>query len=58
MDPNANLTEILELSSSIKRTVDRDEMVSTDDADRLADLICSLDGWISHGGFLPARWVR
>ena len=30
--------------------------VLSDDANRLVDLMDSLDGWLKGGGFLPGRW--
>lgn len=63
MDPNANLDETLELVRSIKRTVDNADpdtghcVIDPIDADRLAELVDALDGWIVAGGVLPARWV-
>ncbi len=53
MDPNACLAEIRQLiakSYSNKRDFG--------DADRLAELIESLDTWISTGGFLPKVWEK
>lgn len=53
MDPNANLKEQIEISKRILEGEERDG-----DAERLAELVESLDGWIAKGGFLPARWAR
>jgi hypothetical protein len=58
MDPDANLREQLQLVKKIMRAVDKDKPVELDDVDRLVDLVDALDGWLSHGGFLPRRWER
>jgi hypothetical protein len=49
MDPNAALKEIRALLDS---ALDGDRQ----DALRVCELVKGLDGWISHGGFLPAAW--
>ena len=54
MDPDANLAELCELARIIIEA-DEDE-VDAADARRLAELVEALDGWITGGGFLPARW--
>jgi len=53
MDPNANLAEQ-------RRLVDRinSGKASKGDLARLADLVDSLDAWLSKGGFLPTAWER
>jgi len=66
MDPNANLTEQLFLARRIQTEWDRCNEDGTlpegqqekvaDMANRLAELVTSLDQWISKGGFLPQRW--
>ena len=53
MDPNANLEEQLRIAARIANG----EELSTD-AERLADLVEALDGWLKGGGFLPQRWER
>lgn len=66
MDPNANLKEQLEISATILKTwddcnadgtltSDQMEFVS-DQANRIAELVEALDGWMCKGGFAPARW--
>lgn len=52
MDPNANLTEQLALT---KRILDTGR-ATMQDAERLAELVDALHGWIVGGGFLPDRW--
>ena len=62
MDPDANLKEQLEIIARIiargetgsYTEAERDEQVA--DAERLADLVEALDGWIKGGGFPPAAW--
>lgn len=63
MDPDANLTEQLELAESLKDLLENEPSAERDaavdeDAERLADLVLALDGWIAGGGFLPKRWRR
>jgi hypothetical protein len=51
MDPNAALTEI--------RAIVADYSAGKDfDADRLAELVDGLDGWMSKGGYAPKAWER
>jgi hypothetical protein len=54
MYPDATLTELLNLANEI---ADDGEAI-THDAVQLAELILALDGWITAGGFLPARWEK
>lgn len=54
MDPNANLEAQREIAN---RIVNGDEW-SRRDAERLAELVLALDGWIHGGGFLPEAWGR
>ena len=58
MDPDANLKEQLELARSIledgEELAGDDELVNS--AERLAELVQTLDGWINSRGFLPKRW--
>lgn len=61
MDPNANLAEQIELAGKIIRDSDTADPstinpVDPDDANRLAELVQALDGWLTNGGFLPGRW--
>ncbi len=53
MDPDANLEEL-------RRLVAQRHGGGLDEHDvlRLADLIESLDDWLSRGGFLPADWAK
>lgn len=53
MDPNANLTEQLELA---KRLLE-DHRTLAADAERLAELVLALNGWIIKSGCLPAAWL-
>lgn len=58
MDPNANLKEMLELAASIQEAYEDEEGngVDQDDANRLAELVLALNGWIMKGGFFPKDW--
>lgn len=56
MDPNACLEEIRSLTESVLNTHDRDEQEYHSDCQRLAELIQSLDEWISKGGYFPGYW--
>ncbi len=69
MDPEANLAEQLSLAAEIIEIIDergdedgnlcdedKDEVV--DNANRLAELVQALDGWIRSGGFIPPAWER
>lgn len=60
MDPNANLKELLELAATIQAAYEDENGngVDQDDANRLAELLEALDGWLSNKGFLPGRWSR
>lgn len=68
MDPNANLQEQLELVAKVFAAIPEGQanaglpQMSVGDmtatAERLAELIEALDGWLSKGGFLPRRWSR
>lgn len=51
MDPNETLREIRELLAIGA------SRISQDDLFRLAELVGSLDQWISSGGFLPSAWT-
>ena len=54
MDPNANLAEQRRI---VERMLDNEENPDyLDDAQRLAELVEALDGWITKGGFLPKAW--
>lgn len=63
MDPNANLKEQLQLAVALVE-IDPEEMEVTDlfkaagDAQRLAELVLALDGWLNGGGFFPKQWQR
>jgi hypothetical protein len=56
MDPDANLNEMLEIADLING--DFDEVIRPGDIERLANLVLSLDEWLSKGGALPERWRR
>lgn len=66
MDPNANVDEQVQLAKEITELMDgaaatpqmhpRYAAMVIDKAMRLAELVDSLDCWITGGGALPARW--
>lgn len=60
MDPDANLKEQLELAEEILmmgEVGEEEELQELEDkANRLAELVQALDGWINSRGFLPKRW--
>lgn len=62
MDPSANLAEQRQITAKIMAAVDAADpdtgafTVDPDDAYRLAELVQSLDEWLSRGGFLPGAW--
>ena len=58
MDPDANLNEQLELATKILEAstpAERDE--AFEDAGRLAELVISMNEWLTHQGFLPKVWM-
>ena len=56
MDPNATLTEMLQLADTITTASDNDSPVDEGDAVRLAELVTALNEWMQRGGFCPTRW--
>lgn len=54
MDPNANLSETRELVAKAFNG----ETLDPHDTLRLAELVSSLDEWLTNGGFLPEAWAR
>lgn len=56
MDPEANLNEQRRIADRLL-TGDMVGHVPDTDAVRLAELVVSLDGWLSAGGFLPRDWA-
>jgi hypothetical protein len=69
MDPDANLVEQRSIVKKMQERFDRvdektgeyseqDKIDQLHDGDRLVELVEALDGWISGGGFLPARWQK
>lgn len=55
MDPNANLDQMRRLAEYILGVSNGMTKVA---AENLAELVQALDGWLSHGGFLPEEWKR
>jgi hypothetical protein len=55
MDPNVALKEIRAILDSALDG-DRYALLSAQDAFKVCELVEGLDGWISHGGFLPDAW--
>lgn len=57
MDPNANLSEQLDLAAELLTQHEHtQEKLSEYDTARLCELVLTLNNWISSGGFLPDRW--
>jgi hypothetical protein len=52
MDPNATLTEMVDLANARLRSTIEPEAADPD-ADRLAELTVSLNDWLLSGGFPP-----
>ncbi len=67
MDPNANLAEQLKIAKDIEKVWDDCNADGTltremsehvaEQANRLAELVLALDGWLTSGGFPPTRWA-
>lgn len=62
MNPDENLREQLAIVARMEKRAYLDAETeatdAADDADRLADLVSALDGWLRGGGFLPKAWQR
>jgi hypothetical protein len=58
MDPTANLSEQLRLSTSLRREMEAGRKPNINDVERLCDLVEALDGWLKQGNFLPRQWDR
>ena len=62
MDPNANLREQRETVHEINLCHDKDNPREScgcaELGDRLAELVGSLDGWLSRGGGCPTDWGK
>lgn len=62
MDPDTALKEIRERVKEIQAIQDSDAVIDpftySMKAERLAELIDGLDGWLKRGGRLPASWGR
>ncbi len=57
MDPNTTLRDMLKRAHAIINcSPDEYATESFCFADELAELVINLDGWLSHGGFLPDAW--
>jgi hypothetical protein len=56
VDPTANVREQRELATAIMLRADQDKPQEPQDAERLAELVQDLDGWMKGGGFAPAQW--
>lgn len=53
MNPNANLNEQLELAEYLACYTKHGS-----EAQRLAELVLEMNGWLTNGGFLPDQWKR
>ena len=68
MDPNKNLQEQLRIAADILELIPEGEVnegqsrMSLNElvtaAERLAELVEVMNGWLSKGGFLPGKWER
>lgn len=58
MDPDANLREQLELAAHRLNGGDMTKEEWDAEADRLAELVQALDGWMRGGGFAPKAWGK
>lgn len=60
MDPDECLAQLRSQSADIQRQIDRGEFDYDTEktVSRLLDLIDSLDGWLTKGGFLPNQWQQ
>ena len=63
MDPTVNLIEQVELAAFIQAGArghlgPAAEATLQDRAERLAELVLALDGWLSKGGHLPRSWAN
>lgn len=56
MDPNENLREQRRLAAKAIESLDNGRIVSELDVQRLAELVITLDEWITRHGALPADW--
>lgn len=57
MDPNKNLKEQRELAKELVEDMnDMPDSILEPKVERLAELVCSLDEWLSKGGFFPNAW--
>ena len=60
MDPNETLRKIREQVELVLHFGDQahaSALAQTAiEGERLAELVASLDGWLSKGGFVPAAW--
>lgn len=58
MDPDATLTELMDFAADVLAATDTDDgPADWTDTVRVAELLQSLDGWLTTGGFLPRRWA-
>ena len=55
MDPDENIRKQLEIAMRITTEECTNEQI-IQGACELAELVRALDGWITRGGFIPARW--
>jgi hypothetical protein len=56
MDPNVTLARIRAIRKELIEGGLSDGAIAIL-GEELSELITALDGWISHGGFLPKAWV-
>ena len=58
MDPDANLQEQITLANGIIESAENETGEIILQAIRLAELVLSLDEWLTHQGFPTERWMR
>lgn len=55
MDPDACVDQLVGIAQSMLADPDH---ASEHDVERLAELVCALDGWLRRGGAWPQRWTE
>lgn len=56
MDPDANLAEQLKLADKLTNNECESVEAELDDMLRLAELVLTMNVWLSSGGFKPKAW--
>jgi len=58
MDPDANIIEQLRITVELQQYEVAEEMPPVELANRLAELVQALNGWLMRGGALPREWAK